>query len=206
MFCWKRWDWGSHGHQFDTCHILSQQWYSQMIEALSQQDNAACYTEQIAQEWLKKIINMTKVLSQFPSSTDLCPVLQLSVCGLQKSDQWRWAAAKVLEPDTTEHLLRSCSVHALIGQSCFGSTRSTNSNIKQVVLMFWLISVYCSLHIPSLFLTWRGNRSAWVEQHADIWAPVITVRVKAFPEGPAVVELLAKLLCSCWLLPSCDGP
>ncbi len=65
------------------------------------------------------------------------PTLQLA--GLKRS------AANDLVQETTEHVERSCGVHALTHQSCFGSMRGTY--IGQVILMLWLLNVRSNCNV-----------------------------------------------------------
>lgn len=48
------------------------------------------------------------------------------------------SAAKIFVPDTTGHLQLSFRVHALMGQSCFGSNRGNQPGVRQVVLILRL--------------------------------------------------------------------
>lgn len=82
--------------------------------------------------------------------------IQSSICGMSwtsKSDPWRLhlqeqqltgikgSAANIFVPDTTGHLQLSSRVHALMGQSCFGSNRGDQPSVRQVVLILRLIGV-----------------------------------------------------------------
>lgn len=82
--------------------------------------------------------------------------IQSSICGMSwtsKSDPCRLhlqeqqligikgSAAKIFVPDTTGHLQLSSRVHALMGQSCFGSNRGNQPGVRQVVLILRLIGV-----------------------------------------------------------------
>lgn len=95
------------------------------------------------------------------------------ICGgatLQRSG-CKWCAANILVQDTTAYLQRSCGVHASTVWAFFWRQIGDLHNIRQVVILFWLIGVCSSC---SMFII-TNMESYVISQH--IWKFINTFAV-----------------------------
>ncbi|KAF7651016.1 hypothetical protein LDENG_00117370 [Lucifuga dentata] len=125
-----------------------------MESSLLQQDNAPCHTAKIVQEWFEEHDKEVKVLTCPSNSPDLSPIEHLWDV-LEKQVRSMKAPPHNLQ-DLKDLLLTSwCQIPStpseVLWSPCLNGSEPTAArgdlhNIRQVVLMLCLISVYVIIH------------------------------------------------------------